>query len=259
MNIMLVGDICGKPGRTAAAHYIPQLRSKYELDLVIVNGENSAGGIGITQPIYEELLEMGAQVVTTGNHIWDKKEIFTFIDTSNFLLRPANYPPNTPGKGYTIISVGQHKIGIINLSGRVFMPPVDCPFRISDEIISVLEKECDCIIVDFHAEATSEKSALGWYLDGRISCLVGTHTHVQTADEQILPQGTAYISDLGMVGPCHSILGMDKEPVIRKFITGLPARFNVASGKSIFCAVIVKIDTNSKKALSITRIQKYFV
>lgn len=259
MNIMVIGDICGRPGRQAAAHYIPKLKTEYNINCIIANGENAAGGVGITLPVYEELMSMGIDIVTTGNHVWDKKEIFDFIDKAEFLLRPANYPLGTPGKGYTIIPVGPYNIGIVNLAGRVFMPPVDCPFRTADEIISKLETQCDFVVVDFHAEATSEKMALGWFLDGRISCLVGTHTHIQTADERIFPKGTAYISDLGMVGPYHSILGVDKEPVIRKFLTGLPVKFSVATGESIFCAIIVVIDDHSGKAVSVTRIQNHFV
>lgn len=259
MNIMMIGDICGQPGRRTAAHFIPILKEKYNLDLIIANGENSAGGVGITAKVSEELLKMDIDIITTGNHIWDKKEIFDFIDDQNVLIRPANYPPGTPGKGYHLVSIKNSKVGVINLSGRVFMPPIDCPFRMADQILSEIKDLCDIIIVDFHAEATSEKLALGWYLDGQVSCVAGTHTHVQTADERILPQGTAYISDIGMVGAWNSILGVDKEPVLRKFLTGLPAKFNVATGNdTFFCAVIIKIDNDSKKVNDIIRIQEMF-
>ncbi|MDF2636040.1 MAG: hypothetical protein K0R78_2914 [Pelosinus sp.] len=259
MNIMMIGDICGQPGRRTAAHYIPLLKEKYNLDLIIANGENSAGGVGITAKVLEELLEMGIDCITTGNHVWDKKEIFNFIDTSNNLIRPANYPPGTPGKGYHVLSIKNHKVAIINLLGRVFMPPIDCPFRAVDQIIAKIKDTCEIIIIDFHAEATSEKLALGYYLDGQVSCIAGTHTHIQTADERIFPQGTAYISDIGMVGGWNSILGVDKEPVIKKFLTGLPTKFTVAAGsETIFCAIIINIDSCTNKVVHITRIQENF-
>jgi len=258
MNIMMIGDICGRPGRHTAAHYIPILRAEYNLDLIIANGENSAGGVGITAKVLDELLNMGIDMITTGNHIWDKKEIFDFIDSGKPLIRPANYPPGTPGKGYLIVTVNNRKVGIVNLSGRTFMPPMDCPFRTANQILSELESLCDIIIIDFHAETTSEKLALAWYLDGKVSCVAGTHTHIQTADERILPQGPAYISDLGMVGPWNSILGVDKEAVIAKFLTGLPVRFNVAADDdTIFCGIIMQIDDHSNKVSHIKRIQRH--
>ena len=258
MNIMMIGDICGRPGRQTAAHFIPILKQEYSLDLIIANGENSAGGVGITAKVLDELLAMGIDIITTGNHVWDKKEIFSFIDSGKPLIRPANYPPNTPGKGYYMVKIQNRNVGIINLAGRTFMPPIDCPFRRINEILSELQELCEIIIIDFHAEATSEKSALGWYLDGKVSCVAGTHTHIQTADERILPQGTAYISDLGMVGPWNSILGVDKEPIITKFLTGLPVKFSVAADDdTIFCGIIIQIDDHSSKANKIIRIQKH--
>jgi len=257
MKIMVIGDICGRPGRKVVANFIPILKQEYHLDIIIANGENSAGGVGITAPILNELLNLDIDVVTSGNHIWDKKEIFNFIDKEDRLIRPANYPPGTPGKGYCIVSKNDKKIGIINLSGRAFMPPIDCPFRTVEDILKKLNSLCDIIIVDFHAEATSEKMALGWYLDGKVSCVVGTHTHIQTADERILPQGTAYITDLGMAGPWNSVLGVEKEPVIQKFLTGLPTKFNLADGTMVFCAIILEIDEKSGKATDIIRIQKF--
>jgi metallophosphoesterase (TIGR00282 family) len=257
MNIMFIGDICGRPGRHTAAHYIPLLRQQYNLDFVIANGENSAGGVGITQAVLAELFSMGIDVVTTGNHIWDKKEIYGFIDGTDRLLRPANYPPGTPGRGYTIVRAQEYRIGVFNLAGRVFMPAVDCPFREADKIISMLEAECDAIFLDFHAETTSEKMAMGWHLDGRVACVVGTHTHIQTADERILPQGTAYITDLGMVGPWNSVLGVEKEAVIGKFLTGLPARFNLAEGENVFCGCIVTCDMATGRAIDIIRIRQH--
>lgn len=259
MNIMMIGDICGRPGRHAAAHFIPILKQNYNLDFIIANGENSAGGVGITAKVRDELLQMGINMITTGNHVWDKKEIFDFIDQENQLIRPANYPPGTPGKSYTITKVNNHNVGVINLCGRTFMPPVDCPFRAVDQILSEIKGLCEIIIIDFHAEATSEKLALGWYLDGKVSCVAGTHTHIQTADERILPQGTAYISDLGMVGPWNSILGVDKEPVIKKFLTGLPAKFTVATDDDIiFCAIILEINAHSFQVDKIIRIQEHY-
>lgn len=257
MNIMMVGDICGKPGRLAAAYCIPLLRQEYPIDLIIANGENSAGGIGITAPVMEELLSLGVDVITSGNHIWDKKEIMNFIGDDPRLIRPANYPPGTPGFGHTILTKNQVNIAVINLAGRAFMPPIDCPFREADKILSEISGQADIILVDFHAETTSEKMALAWYLDGRISCLAGTHTHIQTADERILTNGTAYITDLGMVGPWDSVLGVDKDLVIKKFLTGLPAKFSLADGRTVFCAVIVQIDEATGKAKAITRIQKH--
>lgn len=257
MNILIIGDICGRPGRQAAAHYIPLLRQEYQTDLIIANGENSAGGVGITAPVMDELLNAGVDVITSGNHIWDKKEILDFIDKAPRLVRPANYPPGTPGFGYTVLTKQQVRIAVVNLAGRAFMPPIDCPFREADEILTAIAEQADIIIVDFHAETTSEKMALAWYLDGRVSCLVGTHTHIQTADERILPNGTAYITDLGMVGPWDSVLGVDKDLVINKFLTGLPAKFHLADGRNVFCAVIVKIDEATGKATAITRIKRY--
>ena len=259
MHIMMIGDICGRPGRLAAAHFIPILKQKYHIDLVIANGENSAGGVGITAKVLDELLKMDIDLVTTGNHVWDKKEIFDFIDQSEQLIRPANYPPGTPGKTYAIMHVHNLRIGVINLCGRTFMPPIDCPFRAADQILSEIKELCDIIIIDFHAEATSEKLALGWYLDGKVSCIAGTHTHIQTADERILPQGTAYISDLGMVGPWNSILGVEAEPVIKKFLTGLPAKFTVATDDDlVFCGIILEIDDHSHQVNQIIRIQEHY-
>lgn len=257
MNIMMIGDICGKPGRTTAFYYIDELIAQYRVDLVLANGENSAGGVGITREVLEELLQHGIDVVTTGNHVWDKKEIYDFIDKTDKLIRPANYPPGTPGRGHLILPHKNSNIGIINLAGRVFMPQMDCPFRAADQILTEIQSRCDIIFVDFHAETTSEKMALAWYLDGRVSALVGTHTHVQTADERVLPQGTAFISDVGMVGPRDSVLGVDKDIVINKFLSGLPAKFSLAKGSTVFCAVIIEVDEITGKALAIQRIQKY--
>lgn len=257
MNILIIGDICGKSGRQTARQYIPKLKKELSIDLVIANGENSAAGVGITKKVLHELYGMGIDIVTSGNHIWDKKEIFEFIDDEPYLVRPANYPPGTPGKGYCIYPLLGKKIGVINLAGRSFMPPIDCPFQKIDEIIAAIEVECDLIILDFHAETTSEKMAMGWYLDGRITCMVGTHTHIQTADERILPEGTAYISDLGMVGPWNSVLGVKKELILKKFKTGLPVKFELAEGSNVFSAVLIETEAISPyKVRNIKRIMQ---
>ncbi|WP_196590077.1 TIGR00282 family metallophosphoesterase [Pectinatus frisingensis] len=254
MNILLVGDICGRTGRTALLRYLPNLKRERNIDIAIVNGENSAGGRGITRSTLDEMYRAGADVITSGNHIWDKKEIVNFIDQEAFLIRPANYPDPAPGRGYCIYPLKAKNIGVINLSGRSFMPPMDCPFQKIDQILKRISHECDIIILDFHAETTSEKIAMGWYLDGRITCLVGTHTHVQTADEQILPQGTAYITDLGMVGPRVSVLGMEKEKVIERFKYCRPVRFETADGAAVFSALQVQIDDKTNKAVYIERV-----
>ncbi len=254
MNILLVGDICGRTGRTALLKYLPNLKKEKNVDIAIVNGENSAGGRGITKNTLEELYRAGADVITSGNHIWDKKEILNFIDQEAFLIRPANYPDPAPGKGYCVYPFRAKNIGVMNLSGRSFMPSMDCPFQKADQLIKRMSHECDIIILDFHAETTSEKIAMGWYLDGRIACVVGTHTHVQTSDEQILPQGTAYITDLGMVGARVSVLGMDKDTVIERFKSCRPARFEPAEGPAVFSALLVCIDDKTNKAASLERI-----
>lgn len=242
MNFLMIGDICGKPGRQAAVKYIPMLKEKYRIDVVVANGENSANGIGITKSVYGELTAAGIDIVTSGNHIWDKKEALQLADDTPNLIRPANYPPGAPGKGYCIFAKGEKKIGVFNLSGRSFMPALDCPFRKADEIVAELRADCDFIILDFHAETTSEKMAMGWYLDGRVSCVAGTHTHIQTADERVLPKGTAYITDLGMVGPWNSVLGVQKERVIQKFVSAMPVKFELAAGPNVFCGIVLFAD-----------------
>ena len=201
------------------------------------------------------MIKGGADVVTTGNHIWDNAKVLEIIDTEPFLLRPANYPEDTPGKGFCIYPVGKKKVGVINMSGRTFMqPPMDDPFRLAEKILNFMEKDCDVILVDFHAEATSEKLAFANYLDGRVTAVVGTHTHIQTADEKILPKGTAYITDLGMVGAENSILGMTIEPVIKRFVTGRPSKFDVAEGAAVYCAVLIDINNKTNKATKIERV-----
>jgi len=255
LRVMLVGDVIGRPGRRAFRKYVQQLRREKAIDVVIANGENSAAGKGLTRTSLDELYSGGADIVTTGNHVWDKKDVLTFIDQEPFLIRPANYPDGTPGKGYCLYPFKAKTIGVMNLSGRSFMPALDCPFQKVDAILQEIRKQCDIIFLDFHAETTSEKMAMGWYLDGRVNGVVGTHTHIQTADERILPRGTAYITDLGMVGPWNSVLGVQTDKIIYKFTTGMPVRFEVeAEGPQVFSAVIVEIDDKSNQTLGIERI-----
>jgi metallophosphoesterase (TIGR00282 family) len=253
---MMVGDVVGKAGRQATQTWLPLLKEQHEVDFTIINGENAAGGIGITPDIANGFLEReGVDVVTLGNHAWGKREIYPYLDIQPRLLRPANYPTGAPGSGYGLYPWQGTLIGVIAMQGRTFMEPVDDPFRLIDEILEIMRKKTRIIFIDFHAEATSEKQAFGWYVDGRASAVVGTHTHVQTADERILTQGTAYLTDVGMTGPIDSIIGMSREIVIPKFTTGLPARFEVADGESRLSAVLVDIDTHTGNALAIQRIQ----
>ena len=223
--------------------------------MTIINGENAAGGRGITEKIYRGFLEVGAQAVTLGNHTWDNREIYEFIDHAKYLVRPANFPENNPGKGIAYLKMNNDEVAVISLQGRTFLPPSDCPFQKADELIEEAQKRTPIIFVDFHAEATSEKQAMGWYLDGRVSAVVGTHTHVQTADNRILPKGTAFMSDVGMTGPYDGILGMEREVVLRRFLTGMPARFEVPKdGRSQLSAVYIEIDKKNGKAKKIERI-----
>ena len=254
MRILAVGDVVGRSGRKAFCKYTPKLKSERNIDVVIVNGENAAHGRGLTYNTFMELLSGGADIVTSGNHIWDNRDVMKIIDQEPYLIRPANYPEGTPGKGFCIYPHRAKNIGIINLSGRTFMPAIDCPFVKAVEIVKALQKECDIILLDFHAEATSEKLAMGFYLDGKITAMWGTHTHVQTADARILSNGTAYITDLGMVGAIDSILGVKTEPVIEKFLTAMPVKFDVAEGECIYCGIILDIDNHSNKVTNIERI-----
>lgn len=254
MKILFIGDVVGSPGRKMINQYLPLLKKKYKPILTIVNGENAAGGRGITQKIYKGFLEAGAQVVTLGNHTWDNREIFEFIDDANWLIRPANLPKNNPGKGFTIVTINEVKIAVINLIGRTFLPPSDCPFQKVEELLTEIKKITPYIFVDFHGEATSEKQAMGWFLDGRATAVVGTHTHVQTADNRVLPKGTAYITDVGMTGPYDGILGMDRDIIINRFLTNLPARFEVASGREQLNGVIVTVDEKNGLAKKIDKI-----
>lgn len=246
MNILCIGDIVGRPGRNYLKKNLKSVIDEYNIDFVVANGENSAGGLGITQKTYNELIGMGIDVVTLGNHTWSKREILDFINSADRMIRPANYPDNNPGKGYIIVEKDDKKIGVINLCGRVFMEDNECPFTKMDYILTEIKNQCDIIIVDFHGEATSEKQALGWYLDGKVTAVFGTHTHIQTSDERILPQGTCYITDIGMTGPRDSVLGMQSDIIIKKFLTNMPARFEVASGEVIFGALLIKVDKYNK-------------
>lgn len=256
MRILMVGDIVGKPGRRAVRQLLGGLRSEYRLDLIIGNGENAAGGNGITRQIADELFDSGIDILTMGNHVWDKKEIFGFIDQEPRILRPANYPPGTPGQGFGVFRTHTNQnIGIISLSGRVFMgESLDCPFRTAETVIAELQNRVKAIFIDFHAETTSEKIALGLHLAGQVSAVCGTHTHVLTADDKIIPPGTAYITDVGMTGPANSVLGVDPDIVIRKFLTQLPTRFEVAGGPYQLNGVVVDIDDTKGTALDIFRI-----
>ena len=256
MKVLFIGDIFGEPGRRALARAVPRLVAQRQIDIVIGNGENAAGGFGITPELAEELFDLGLSVITTGNHAWDKKEILDFFPREPRLLRPANYPSGVPGNGSVVVeSAGGEQLGVLQLMGRAYMPTLDCPFQVAKKELAALKKRTAAVIVDMHAEATSEKMAMGHYLDGEVVAVVGTHTHVQTADDQILPKGTAYLTDIGMTGPLHSVIGVKKELAIEKFLTGMPRRFEVASGPSVFCAVLLELDARLGKALSIERIR----
>jgi 2',3'-cyclic-nucleotide 2'-phosphodiesterase len=257
LRILFIGDLVGKPGRMYLKENLPHLKSKLGVDLVIANGENAAGGAGITEKVFNEIRKSGVDLLTGGNHIWDQKDIYNFIDREERMLRPANYPAETtPGRGSVILSFdrGKKKAAVINLIGRVFMKAVDCPFRTADRELEDLPHNVPVILVDFHAEATSEKQALGWYLNGRVSAVIGTHSHVQTADERILSKGTAYITDAGMVGLYNSILGVDINEPLQIFLTQLPQRLSIGKGLTLFNAVIIEIDELNGKAISIERV-----
>jgi metallophosphoesterase (TIGR00282 family) len=259
MRILILGDVMGRPARRAARDLVPSLIRKEEIDLVIANVENAAGGMGVDIKSAKELSSAGVQVMTSGNHIWKKKEIFSFLDEHENLIRPANFPPGAPGKGWCLWQHNGLCALVINLQGRVFMPNhVDDPFRCVDDILKQRSGLAPVVIVDMHAEATSEKYAMGWYLDGRASVVYGTHTHVQTADERILPAGTAYITDVGMCGPFDSVIGMETETVIRGFITQLPRQFEVAQDNIVLQGIIVEVDDQNGKARKIHRLRVHW-
>ncbi len=257
MKILFIGDIVGSPGRIAVNKLLPKLKAELALDFVIANAENASGGSGITQKVAEELFDSGVNVLTSGDHIWKKKEIFELINQEERILRPLNYPSGAPGRGSSIFKTKSGaKIGVVNVNGRVFMEALECPFKGVLSAQKELAQETKIIIVDIHAEATSEKVALGWYLDGKVSAVLGTHTHIQTADEKILPQGTAYITDVGMAGPYDSVIGRKVDDVLTRFLTAIPVRFEVAEENIQLHAVVLDIDEKNGKARSIKRIQE---
>ena len=252
----MVGDVVGQPGRHAVRRLLPTLRSRHRIDFAIVNCENAAAGFGVTPEICDELLDAGADCLTTGNHVWKRREIYGYIDRCGALLRPANYPEGAPGKGWNLFRAGGVQLVVANLLGRAHMDALDCPFRAFDEIRRQSESITPHLIVDFHAETTSEKEAMGWYADGRATAVIGTHTHVQTADEKVLPRGTGYLTDVGMTGPTGGILGVDRAAVLERFLTQMPVRFEVAAGPALLMAVIIEADAGSGRALSLTRLQE---
>lgn len=257
MNILFIGDIFASVGRSLVARYLQGIISSEKISLAIANAENSAGGFGITPLIAQELFSMGVDVLTSGNHIWDKKEIFDFLPREPRLLRPANYPKELPGSGLLVTKARNGvPVAILNLQGRVHMPSIDCPFRTADELIASIDNSVRVRFVDFHAELTSEKEAMGWYLNGRVSAMVGTHTHVPTADERILSEGTAYQTDVGMTGPYDSIIGSDKNLALRRFLTGMPIRLDSAKGGPELHATIVTVDPHTGRATAIRRCER---
>jgi len=257
LTILFLGDVVGEPGRSAVMARLPELKRQHAVDFIIANGENAAAGRGITPKITIDLLRAGVSVVTTGDHIWDRKEIVPYIETEPRLLRPLNYPPGAPGAGVVVLETAKGKVGVINVQARTFMQPIlENPFPMLDAAVTEMRAETPVIVVDAHGETTSEKIALGRYLDGRVSAVLGTHTHVQTADEQIFENGTAFICDAGMCGPVHSILGRAIEPIVGRFISNLPAPFPVAHGEARLRGVLVEVDELTGRALKITRIDE---
>jgi metallophosphoesterase (TIGR00282 family) len=258
MNLLFIGDVVGKPGRRVISEQLPLLRNRHKVDLVVANAENIADGAGITQKTAEELFAAGVDVMTNGNHAWDKKEALEYITTEPRLLRPHNYPEGTPGTGWFVISVATgHRVGILNLMGNVYMhPTLACPFAAADTALAAKPEDVKMVLVDLHAEVTSEKMAMSWFLDGRVSAVVGTHTHVPTADDRILPKGTAYQSDIGMTGPLWSVIGFAPHTVLPRFLNGLPTRFEVGDGPVILNAVQVDIESSTGRAVAIERVQR---
>lgn len=258
-RILFLGDVMGEPGRKAVGELLPKIKKELNVDFAIVNGENSAAGRGITPKLCIGLMRAGAAVVTTGDHVWDQKEILPYLPTEPRLLRPANYPKENPGSGWVILETRKCKVGVINLQGRVFMqPPLDNPFVLVSEIVEEIRKETPVIFLDFHAEATSEKVAMGWHLDGKVSAVVGTHTHIPTADEWILPGGTAYQSDAGMCGPMESVIGSQVEPVLERFHKGMPTRFGVGRGKVRLNGLLVTVEPATGRAVQVERVVRYW-
>ena len=257
MNVLLIGDVVGKPGRQLLEMFLPSLIQELELDFIIANAENVAHGFGVTGETADQLYRTGVNILTSGNHIWDKKEIFEYISKESRLLRPANYPPTVPGKGFAITeSKRGRKVGVVNLQGRVFMGPSDDPFSMGMQIVERIRRETPIIFVDMHGEASSEKQAMGWFLDGKVTAVYGTHTHVPTADQRILPAGTAYVTDIGMTGPYDSVIGVDKDQIIQKFLDQIPTRFEVAKENPILQSMLVRLDADNGHAISIERITR---
>jgi hypothetical protein len=256
MRILFIGDIVGKAGRKAIDGVLGKTISDYGIEFTIANGENAAGGMGITPVIAIEILDQGVDVLTSGNHIWAKKEIIPFLNEESRILRPANYPEGVPGQGAGVYeSSNGQKVGVLNLEGRVFMRHLDCPFRVGERKIEILRKETNILVVDFHAEATSEKMAMGWFLNGKVSAVLGTHTHIQTSDEKILSEGTAYITDVGMTGPLDSVIGIRKEIALERLLTQIPWKFDVATEKIELQGVVIEIDSKTGKSQNIQRIK----
>ena len=258
MRILFFGDIVGQPGREAIARVLPRWRSNYQPDIILANGENAAGGVGITPSVAGELFEAGIDVITLGNHSFRKKEAIQLLEDDARVLRPANYPAGVPGYGYHVYPVGTARLAVINLLGRVYLDPIDDPFAVVNYIIPLLREQTPCILIDMHAEATSEKAAMGCMVDGQVSAVFGTHTHVATADERLLPGGTAFITDVGMVGPVNSVLGVQSDAVVRRFQNWMPARFDVAEGPVTVNAVCLTLDASSGKASEIIRVHEIF-
>ncbi len=259
MKILMVGDIIGKAGRQALERVLRKVIADHKIEFTIANGENAAGGMGITPTIAIEFLDQGVDVLTSGNHIWAKKEIIPFLDEEPRILRPANYPPKVPGRGKGVFRSGNgQKVGVLNLEGRVFMKHLDCPFRVGEKEVELLRKETNMILVDFHAEATSEKMAMGWFLDGKVSAVLGTHTHVQTGDERILNEGTAFITDVGMTGPLASVIGIRKQVALERLLTQIPWKFDVATEGIELQGVVIEVDPKTGKSQNIQRIKVPF-
>ncbi len=254
MRVLLLGDVLSRVGRKALKGSLAAVREKFLVDLCLANVENAAGMFGITRKVKNEISRAGVDIMTSGNHIWDKRQGVELLDTDMDILRPANYPDEAPGKGFLVMDCNNVKVAAVNLQGRIFMPATDCPFRKADEILGALENKAKIILVDFHAEATSEKLALGFYLDGRVSVVAGTHTHVPTADQRILKEGTAYQTDIGMVGPFDSVIGMKKKSVIKRFITGTKQRFSAGGSDPVIQGLCVEIDEETGRAMNIERV-----
>jgi hypothetical protein len=256
MRILFIGDIVGKAGRKAIEGVLEEVVAEHEVDFIIANGENAAGGMGLTPPIASEILAEGVNVITSGNHIWAKKEIIPFLEDEKRLLRPANYPAGVPGRGAGIFRAGNgKKIGVLNLEGRVFMKHLDCPFRVGEKEVERLRQETEIVVIDFHAEATSEKVAMGWFMSGKVSAVLGTHTHIQTCDEKILNEGTAYITDVGMTGPLDSVIGIRKDVALERLLTQIPWKFDVATENIELQGVVIEVDAKTGRSKRIRRVR----